>query len=222
MEGAGDEFLAGAAFAGDEDGDAGGCDALDEGEDLEHGRGGADEAAEDAGFAKAAAGDFELDFGFALAGGVGKSGAQSGSVNGFLQEIVCTHHHGVDGEVDGAHGGEDDDNHIGAETGAVFSELGEEANAIHAGHFEVGNDDVGRPCEGFFPAFDTVAGGFSTVAPARDELSKAHESVGLVFDDEDLYRVLHKCSWLAGCMGVWRNRVKRGIRAGDRRRRSWQ
>jgi hypothetical protein len=46
----------------------------------------ADEAAEDAGFAEAAAGDFKLDFGFALAGGVGEDGAQAGGVDGLLQK----------------------------------------------------------------------------------------------------------------------------------------
>ena len=37
VEGAGDEFLAGSAFAGDEDGYVGGGDLLDEAEDLAHG-----------------------------------------------------------------------------------------------------------------------------------------------------------------------------------------
>jgi hypothetical protein len=66
---------------------------------------------------------------------------------------------------------------------------------VHARHFEVGDDDVGGPGPGFLPAFDAVARGLSAVAPAGDELGKAHESVGLVFDDEDLDGVLHGCSW---------------------------
>ena len=44
VDGVGDEFLAGAAFALDEDGGAGGGDLLDRVEDLVHGGGIADEA----------------------------------------------------------------------------------------------------------------------------------------------------------------------------------
>ena len=157
--------------------------------------GSADQAAHDAGFAQAAARDFKLDFGFAQAGGVGEDGAQARGVDWFLQEVVRAQLHGVDGEVDGAHGGEDDDDKVGLEAGAVFVEFGEQADAVHARHLEIGDDDVRVPGSGFIPAFDAVARGFSAVAPAGDELGKAHEGVGLVFDDENLYDVLHECSW---------------------------
>ena len=61
VQGAGDEFLAGAALAGDEHRNVAGGDTLDQREDLLHLRRRADQGAEDAGFAELAAGDFELD-----------------------------------------------------------------------------------------------------------------------------------------------------------------
>ena len=88
--------------------------------------------------------------------------------------------------LDGALGGEQDDGDVGFEAGALFGEAGKKADAVEAGHFQVGDDDGGVPGEDFLPAFDAVARGFSAVAPAGDELGEAHEGVGLVFDDEDL------------------------------------
>ena len=154
----------------------------------------ADHGAEDAGFAQAAAGDFELDFGFALAGGVGEDVAEAGGVDGLEEEVVSAELHGLDGDGDGALGGEEDDGGVGFEVGAFFGEAGEQADAVEAGHLEVGDDDGGVPGEDFLPAFDAVARSISAVAPAGDELGEAHEGVGLVFDDEDLDGVGHNAA----------------------------
>ena len=128
VKGAGDQLLAGAAFAGDEDGDVGGGDLFDQAEDLAHGLArAADHGAEDAGLAQAAAGDFQLDCGIALAGGVGEDGAQAGGVDGLLQEVVGAELHGVNGDLDGALGGQQDHGDVGSDAGAFFGKLGQQA-----------------------------------------------------------------------------------------------
>ena len=159
----------------------------------------ADQSAEDAGLAQAAARDFEFDGGLALAGGVGQDGAQAGGVHWLLQEVVGAELHGVDGELDGAQGGEHNNGQIGVEAGALLGELGQEANAVEAGHLEVGDDDGRVPGEGFFPGFNAVARGFGAVTPAGDQLGKPHEGVGLIFNDENLDRVFHRIILAASC-----------------------
>ncbi len=185
------QFLAGAAFAGDEDGDVGGGDLLDETEDFAHGAGTADHGAEDAGFAEAAARHFKLDLGFALAGGVGQDGAQAGGVNRFLEEVVSAQLHGVDGQLNGAHGGEDHHGEVRVESRALLSQLGQQADAIQTRHLQVGDDDGRVPGKRFLPALDAVARRLRPVAPAGDQLRESHQRVGFVFDNQDLYAVLH-------------------------------
>ena len=102
-------FLAGAAFAGDEHGDIAGSDALDEREDVLHLLGRADERAEDALFAQLAAGEVELLLGLALARGVGQDHLEARGIDRLLDEVIGAELHGLDGAIDGALRGKQDD-----------------------------------------------------------------------------------------------------------------
>src|SRR6185312_8298052 len=141
VQGTGDEFLSGSTFAGNKDGNVGWSDALDEGEDLLHFAGSADQGAEHAGVAQFAARNFQLLLGFALAGGVGENLTESYGVDRLLDEVVSAELHSIDGSLDGALGGEDNDGLVLFELAEAF----EEVEAIHAGHFEVGDDDARLP-----------------------------------------------------------------------------
>ena len=74
---------------------------------------------------------------------------------------------------------------------AAFSQAGEQLQAIHARHLEVGNDDAGLPRAHFFQSLEAVAGGFRAIAPSGDKLGQAREGVRLVFDDENLFLTGH-------------------------------
>ncbi len=139
VEGAGDEFLAGAGVAEDEDVDVGGGDLGDELEDFLDGGGLSDDAV-DAEALVEGVGEFgvfagEEDF----FGGAADLGADDFEVEGFLNEVVGAVAHGLDGGVYVAVGGDDDD--FGLRLGAA--DKLEEVEAVVGGiHFEVGDDEV--------------------------------------------------------------------------------
>ena len=88
VDGAGDQLLAGAAFAGDENRGGAGGDQLDEAEDLLHFGRGADQGAELSAVAQLAAGGFQFALGAALAGGVLQDIAQAGGIDRLFDEVV--------------------------------------------------------------------------------------------------------------------------------------
>ena len=100
VEGAGDEFLAGAAFAGDEHGDVGGGDLLDEAEDFAHGTELPTRTPSTPVSRRRRRATSSSISCLALAGGVGENGAQAGGVDGLLQEVVSAELHGIDGEFE--------------------------------------------------------------------------------------------------------------------------
>ena len=109
VDGAGDQLLAGAALAGDEDRSGAGRDELDEVEDLLHLARGALERAEFSAVTEELAGCFELAIGAALTAGVLEDGAQAGRVDGLFDEVIGAQLHGGYGGVDRALGGEQDE-----------------------------------------------------------------------------------------------------------------
>ncbi len=138
VDGVGDDFLAGAGFALDEDGGAGGGDLFDEVGDAFDFRGFADDAGE------AAAAFYLLGelgvFGFEGAGAEGafEEHFDFVEVEGFGDEVEGAAAHGFDGGIDGAVGGHHED-----ERGV--GELGGGIDEIHAGvaaEAEVGEEEV--------------------------------------------------------------------------------
>ena len=185
------QFLAGSAFAGDQHGDIGGRDLLDQPENLPHRSGTAHQRAQHAGLAQPAPRHFQLDLRFALPGGVDQDGAQPRGVHRLLQKVVSAQLHGIDGQLDGAHGGEHHDGHVGVERRSLFGELGQQADAVQPRHLQVGDHNGRVPGQRLLPAFDAVARGLGAVSPAGDQLGQPHQRVGLVFDNQHLYRALH-------------------------------
>src|ERR1017187_10538797 len=140
VQAAGCEFLAGAALAGDQDRDVGGCDALDHLEDRLHRRRRADQRAENAGVAGLAAGNFEFDVRvrLALTVGVLQDGAEAHGVDGLGDVVVRTQAHRLDGGLDGALRGEHDHHHARLQ----LLDAGEQLHAVHAWHLQV--REIGR------------------------------------------------------------------------------
>ena len=182
VHGPGDEFLAGAAFAGDEDGGFAGGDLFDEGEDLAHGSGLAGHVAEGA-----VAGELALEtlgfFGEAAVGdGAVQKNAEHGGLDGFFEEPVGTEVvDGGEGGFDVAEGGKDD----GGDLNAFAGEAAEEFKAVHAGHFEIGDEDGDGVGEELFESFLAIGGGVGGKAPTADDGGEAGALGFFVVSDED-------------------------------------
>ena len=189
MQAAGCEFLAGAALAGDQDRDVGGCDALDHLEDRLHRRRRADQRAENAGVAGLAAGNFEFDVRvlLALTVGVLQDGAEAHGVDGLGDVVVRTQAHRLDGGLDGALRGEHDHHHARLQ----LLDAGEQLHAVHAWHLQVRDHDAGRPLAHTIQAFSAVGGTLGAKAPRRHQLSQPRAGVGFVFHDQYLFGHFH-------------------------------
>jgi hypothetical protein len=186
VQGARHQLLAGAALAGDEHGDIGGRNLLDQPEDLPHLLpGAAHQRAQHAGLAQAPARHFQLDLGLALAGGVGQNGAQARRVHRLLQKVVGAQLHGVHGQFDGAHGGEHHHGQIGVEPEPSSASLVSRPMPSSRGIFRSVTTMAGFPGQRLLPALDAVARGLGAVSPAGDQLGEPHQRVGLVFDNQD-------------------------------------
>ena len=95
VNGARDQFLAGAALAGDQDGGGAGRDHLDQAKDFLHALGGADQRAQNADVAQLAAAGFQFAFGAAQARGVLQDIAQPGGIDRLLDEVEGAALHGA-------------------------------------------------------------------------------------------------------------------------------
>lgn len=199
VEGAGDEFLAGAAFAEDEDGGFGIGDAFDHAEDVLHALAGADDLGEAVFLA-----EFATEEGIFLDGlGVGE-GALNGEaefveLEGFLEVIVGAELHGLDSAFDGAEAGDHDDDGRGREgTG-----LADDFEAVGTGlvEVEIGDDEIRL-------MFDEGVGDTVGIGEGEDLVTFAAEDFGdhlhhgqLVIDENDLGHGAHAIG--AGLGGRW-------------------
>ncbi len=182
MQGAGDEFLAGAGFAGDEDGGFGGGDLFNEREDLAHVGAGAGHLAHGAGLAELALEALGLFGEAGLGDGAFEQDAEDGGLDGFFEEPEGAEFvHGADGGFDIAEGGEDD----GGDLDVFDGEAAEEFEAVHAGHFEIGDEDGEGLGHELFEGFLAVGGGIGGEAPAAEHAGEAVALGLLVVGDED-------------------------------------
>jgi len=181
VDGAGDEFLACAGLAGDEDGLAGGGDVGDLAEELLHAGGVADEAGEFvAGLeAGAHAAVFEQD-GAAFGEAVDAEEEVLGG-EGFGDVVVGAELHGGDGGGDGGVAGHEED----IDAGFAGIDLEEEVETGHGGQDEVGEDDVDVGGAQFGEGLFGGGGGEGAIAIALEESSADGADAGIVVDDED-------------------------------------
>ena len=113
--------------------------------------------------------------------------------------------------LDASLGGEHDDGLVLLE----FSEAGEQFDAVHARHFQVGHDNARRPRLVFLECFDAITSRFGAIAPAGDEFSKPGEGVRLVFDNQHLFLICHylSCKLSTGFVSLVSRRRKETIAA---------
>ena len=129
------------------------------------------------------AGDWPIE-GFGLLdelvalGGVFDGDEESVEVEGFLDEVVGSAVEGVDGGVDGAVGGDDDEGDVG---GHVLGSL-EDVDAVHAGHFDVAEDEVGAVVFEGGESLDAVGGGGDLVALVAEDFLEGVAYAFLVVD----------------------------------------
>ena len=134
----GDEFFAGAGFAGDEDGGAGGRDLGDKVEHLEHPLAFADNIGERIALLEGA---FEFDvftFEVALTDLAFDFDKQFLVVPGLGEVVVGARLEGADGDVDGAVGGDQED----GRSAVALADFGQDFEARLIGHHEVEQDEV--------------------------------------------------------------------------------
>ena len=183
MDGAGDQFFSGAAFAGDQDAAGLRRDSLDKVEDGAHLRTLADdvvETGEAAQFATKIAGFFLPLQGF----GDFVDGAAE-----LIDELVVLDDEAVgagidggDGGFDGGDAGDQEEEGIGCD---FLGEL-EEIDAGFAGHADVGNDDVEDLGFEFALGFGNVVGDFDAIAFLAESDFEELADGALVVNDEDV------------------------------------
>ena len=138
VDGLGDELLAGAAFALDENGGAAGRDLGNEIEDLEHDLAFADDVGEVVALLEGAL-ELEIFFFGPVAGDGGADvGQQLFVVPGLLDEVFSAGADGFDDVVHGAVGGDHDDRQLGL----ALLDLRQQLEAALAGQGEVEQDQI--------------------------------------------------------------------------------
>ena len=105
---------------------------------------------------------------------------QARGVDRLLDEVIGAELHGLDGAIDGALRGEQDDALLVRE----FAESIQQFDAIHARHLHIGNDDARLPGHHLVQCFRAIAGGFCAISPAGNKFGQPHECMKLVFDDQ--------------------------------------
>src|ERR1700744_1868328 len=86
-------------------------------------------------------GEVRFSPGLALAGSVGEDHFEARGVDRLLDEVIGAELHGLDGAIDGALCGEQDDTLLVGKLAETVQQL----DAIHAGHLHVGDHDAGLP-----------------------------------------------------------------------------
>ena len=148
VNGLGDELLAGAAFALDQNGGAAGRDLRDQVEDAQHDFAFADDVGEVVALLEGALELKVLFFGLVARDGGADVGQQLFVVPRLLDEVLSAGADGFDDIVDGAVGGDHDDRRLGL----ALLDLGQEFEAALAGQSEIEQDEVevlqSRACAG--------------------------------------------------------------------------
>ena len=181
VNGAGDNFLAGAGFAGDQHGSGTGRGHFDDAHDVLHGLGIADEIAESTGIAQLALQNEEPLFVASLAEGAIEKSAKDWALQRLFDVPEGAGFDGGNGAFLAALAGDDD----GRNFVEFVAELLKKVEAIHAGKFDVGDEGVwlktGKFSEGVFGG----AYAKNIVAPALQQLLVAFAGVIFILDNQD-------------------------------------
>ncbi len=138
VDGLGDEFLAGAAFALNENGGAAGRDLRHQVEDAQHDLAFADDVGEVVALLEGALELQVLFFGAVAGDGRADVGQELFVVPGLLDEVLSAGADGFDDVVDGAVGGDHDDRQFGL----AFLDLRQQFEAALAGQGEIEQHEV--------------------------------------------------------------------------------
>ncbi len=141
MDSARHQLLSGPAGPGDEHRGGAGRYQFCEPENLLHLLGRADQRPQGPGVTQLSAGDFELHPCAQQSRCVLQDGAQATGIDGLGDVIISAHAHGLDGAVNGALRG----HHDYSDGLAVVGNLLQQLQAAHARHFQIRDDDRGRP-----------------------------------------------------------------------------
>lgn len=184
VERAGNQFLAGAGLAADEDIDGLGGDAADFLVDVAHGAALSDEGvlggtafAEADGFGHEASGG----------DGAGGDGEEFLHVEGFEEVLEGAVLGGFDGGFGGSVGGDEDD----GEPGLGEVKLADDVEAGGAGKTPVGDDDVMVAGEGGGEAGGAIGLDVDLVSFRGEESTEGSGGAGIVLDEEEAWGGLH-------------------------------
>ena len=181
MDGAGDEFFAGAALAGDHDGGVAVGDAADHFENLLHGGGLSDDAVLVL---------LDGERGFEGFGAAGFGGGFQGGVDDDLEvegklfladEVEGAEAHGFDDTLGGAEGAGDDDEGVGV----AFAQAGEEFESAMGSEAGFGDDDKGVFGAEKFEGFLGGLGGDNADIVGAEMLLRPIEEIGIGVGDEN-------------------------------------
>ncbi len=181
VDGLGDDLLAGAALALNQDRGTAGRDLRDQVEDAQHDLAFAHDVGEVVALLEGA---LELKV-FFLGAVAGNGGADVGEqllvVPGLLDEVLRAGADGLDDVIDGAVGRDHDDGQIGL----ALLELRQQLEAALAGQSEIEEDEVeARLIEQAQPLL-AVGRGFHGVVLEREQHFQRFADAGLVIDDQD-------------------------------------
>jgi len=174
VEGAGDEIFAGAGRSLDKGGAVVWCDAADAGEHFGHARAGADDA-------------FEFGVGaqlLALTGVIDEAAealAQDREADRFLEVVGGTVSDGQDSGFCGVVRGHEDD--VGG--GGDLHDAGEDVEAGHFGHDEIGKDEMGMMLLNEGERFAGARRGVDDDSFLGERCGEKLETAGIVVEDDD-------------------------------------
>jgi hypothetical protein len=183
MDGTGGHLLPGAALAGDEDRRVGRRHLLDEDVDLLHRPALADHLLEAVAVLEVPLEEDVLLLEAELLEPAGHEDLQLLDVEGLDDVVQGAGLQGVDGLLDAAVGGDEDDRRLGVQ---ALGEL-QDVHAARLGHLDVGDDEVDRFFFEDLPGLDAGRGGLDAVAFLLEDDGQEVEEALFVVDDEDAF-----------------------------------
>jgi hypothetical protein len=178
---AGDDLLARAALAGDDDARVRGRDLLDELGDPLHRGAGADHVRARREGREAPPEQLDLAHRLLLLERALEHDAEPRHLERLLDEVVGPFLDGLDRVLDRAAPGEEHDRAVGQ----LGAQRAQEPEPVHPRHHEIGEDDVGVPLDRAPERLGPVARRLDVVAPALRQLRERVAAVRLVVHDED-------------------------------------
>ena len=123
-----------------------------------------------------------------MGSGPAHQGFERAGLYGLFQKPECSQLvHSLDGAVHGAIRGEDD----GRRAVPQVAEFVEQLETIHAGHVEIGKDDVGRNLGQLLQGVHAIGGGIGGHAPGSDHAGQACALTRLIVYDQDSQGLVH-------------------------------